>query len=80
MALKLNHQTEAQFMERFKNRYQSSDKMEQARLSAWLDKTLKAGDLKSADVSTAFGLDQTSATAFTAKIEAVSAALATIKG
>jgi len=79
MALKLNHQTEAQFMERFKARYESADKMEQARLSAWLSTAIKVGDVKTADISTTFGLDVVNATAFISKIEEVATALAIVK-
>lgn len=72
MALVLQHQTAAQFVARFRERYRSSSGAECARLAAWLYDRYAAGDVTQAQIRNAFGLDTTPRwQAFVAKVQAL---------
>lgn len=59
MALQLNHQTIAQLVTRFRERFRNASKDECARLATWLLNRIEAGDFTDAQVRSAFGLTVT---------------------
>lgn len=59
MALNLRHQTNAEFVARFKARYRRAEKEERARMAHWLYNRFAAGDITQAQIRTAFNLSTT---------------------
>jgi hypothetical protein len=59
VALNLRHQTAAQFIARFRERFRSAEREEAAKLATWLLNRIEAGDVTDAQVRNAFGLNNT---------------------
>ncbi len=56
MPFALKHQTQAQFIARFREAYRNADKERLARLAKWLLARIAAGDITDAQARNAFGL------------------------
>lgn len=57
MALDLKHQTAAQFVARFRERYRNAEHEECARMAAWLYDRYQAGDVTATQIRNAFNLN-----------------------
>lgn len=57
MALPIKHQTPAQFLARFRERYRNAEREECARMAAWLYNAYQAGEFTAAQIRTAFNLN-----------------------
>ena len=68
MALDLKHQTAAQFVARFRERYRNAEKEECARMAAWLYDHYQAGDFTATQLRNAFGMNTTQFNNFVAKV------------
>ena len=71
MALNLQHQTAAEFVSRFREKYRNSSREECARLAAWLYDRYAAGDVTAAQIKTAFGLSDAQWLVFRDKVLAL---------
>lgn len=69
MALNLKHQTAAQFAERLRERYRTSEREDAARIAKWLLSAITAGDITDAQVRSAFDLTTTQWTALKSKMQ-----------
>lgn len=67
MPLTLRHQTVDEFVDRFRRRFRSAEKVEAARLAAKLIGWVEAGDITQQQVRRAFVFDAAQWTAFRAK-------------
>jgi len=79
MALKLQHQTAAQFVARLRQRWQDADKDEKARIGAWLLARYDAGDITAAQIRTAFNLTAGQLTTFATRLRALADARAIVQ-
>jgi hypothetical protein len=68
LPLNLQHQTAAQFAQRFRERYRSSNRAECAALAYWLIERINAGDFTDTQVRNAFGLTVPQYTTLKAKM------------
>ena len=59
MPLALKHQTPAQFVARFRERYRNAEKEEYAKMAAWLYDKYQAGDITATQIRNAFNLNTT---------------------
>lgn len=78
MAVKLAHQTQAQFLARFRERYRNATGDEAVRLAAWL--TAHQADFTPAELRAAFGVNAAGMTALLNRAKALSDARAAIRG
>ena len=69
MAIVLKHQTPAQFIARFRERFRTAEKEECARLANWLYDHYQAGDFTTAQLKNAFGMNTAQFNAFVTKVQ-----------
>jgi len=59
VALNLRHQTAAQFVARFRERFRAAEREDAAKMATWLLNRIADGDVTDTQVRNAFGLNNT---------------------